>query len=63
MNIINNEFIIIFHITKVIKARLFGRKETGGGIEILIEKVIDDRKALAMIKSSKKINFRISTIR
>ena len=48
--------LIIFNNTKVIKARLFGRKETGGGIEILIEKVIDDRKALAMIKSSKKIN-------
>ena len=48
--------LIIFNNTKVIKARLFGRKETGGEIEILIEKVIDDRKALAMIKSSKKIN-------
>ena len=48
--------LIIFNNTKVIKARLFGRKETGGKIEILIEKVIDDRKALAMIKSSKKIN-------
>ena len=48
--------LIIFNNTKVIKARLFGRKETGGGIEILIEKVIDNRKALAMIKSSKKIN-------
>ena len=46
--------LIIFNNTKVIKARLFGRKETGGGIEILIEKVIDNRKALAMIKSSKK---------
>jgi len=55
-NLIQPNDLIIFNNTKVIKARLFGRKETGGGIEILIEKVIDDRKALAMIKSSKKIN-------
>jgi S-adenosylmethionine:tRNA ribosyltransferase-isomerase len=48
--------LIIFNNTKVIKARLFGKKETGGKIEILIEQVIDDQKALAMIKSSKKIN-------
>ena len=48
--------LIIFNNTKVIKARLFGKKETGGKIEILIEQVLDDQKALAMIKSSKKIN-------
>ena len=48
--------LIIFNNTKVIKARLFGKKETGGKIEILIEQVLDNQKALAMIKSSKKIN-------
>ena len=48
--------LIIFNNTKVIKARLFGQKETGGKIEILIEQVLGHQKALAMIKSSKKIN-------
>ena len=48
--------LIIFNNTKVIKARLYGQKETGGKIEILIEHIIDNKKALAMIKSSKKIN-------
>ncbi len=54
--------LIIFNNTKVIKARLFGKKETGGKIEILIEQVIEDRKALVMIKSSKKINIDIKII-
>ena len=48
--------LIIFNNTKVIKARLFGKKETGGKIEILIERILNNQKALAMIKSSKKIN-------
>jgi len=54
--------LIIFNNTKVIKARLFGKKETGGQIEILIEQVLDDQKALAMIKSSKKINMDLKII-
>ncbi len=54
--------LIIFNNTKVIKARLFGKKETGGKIEILIEQVIDDQNALAMIKSSKKINMDVKII-
>jgi S-adenosylmethionine:tRNA ribosyltransferase-isomerase len=54
--------LIIFNNTKVIKARLFGKKETGGKIEILIEQVLDDQNALAMIKSSKKINMDIEII-
>ena len=48
--------LIIFNNTKVIKARLYGQKETGGKVEILIEQILDNQKALAMIKSSKKIN-------
>jgi len=54
--------LIIFNNTKVIKARLFGKKETGGKIEILIEQVLDNQKALAMIKSSKKINIGIKIL-
>ncbi len=54
--------LLIFNNTKVIKARLFGQKETGGKIEILIEQVVDNQKALAMIKSSKKINMDLKII-
>ena len=62
VSLIQPNDLIIFNNTKVIKARLFGQKETGGKIEILIEQVLDNQKALAMIKSSKKINMNFKII-
>jgi len=55
-DLINSDDLVVFNDTKVLKARLFGKKETGGKIEILIERIIDDKNALAMIRSSKKIS-------
>jgi S-adenosylmethionine:tRNA ribosyltransferase-isomerase len=62
ISLIKPNDLIVFNNTKVIKARLFGKKETGGRIEILIEQVVGDQKALAMIKSSKKINMDFNII-
>lgn len=45
--------LLVFNNTKVIKARLFGQKSTGGKIELLIERLLDDNRALAHIKASK----------
>lgn len=45
--------LLVFNNTRVIPARLFGRKETGGKIEILLERILSDNTALAHIKSSK----------
>jgi S-adenosylmethionine:tRNA ribosyltransferase-isomerase len=45
--------LVVFNNTKVIPARLFGQKETGGKIEILIERIETDLQALAHIKASK----------
>lgn len=45
--------LMVLNDTRVIPARLFGTKETGGAIEILIERVIDDRTALAHVRASK----------
>ncbi len=45
--------LLVFNNTKVIPARLFGRKETGGKVEILIERVLDDRSATAHLRASK----------
>ena len=45
--------LLVFNNTKVIPARLYGQKETGGKIEILIERVEDFHHALAHIKASK----------
>ena len=45
--------LLVFNDTRVIKARLTARKETGGKAEILIERVVDDRSALAHVRASK----------
>ncbi|WP_255991440.1 tRNA preQ1(34) S-adenosylmethionine ribosyltransferase-isomerase QueA [Chitinolyticbacter albus] len=45
--------VLVFNDTKVIKARLFGSKATGGAIEALIERVLDQHHALAHVRASK----------
>ncbi|GHD56669.1 tRNA preQ1(34) S-adenosylmethionine ribosyltransferase-isomerase QueA [Jeongeupia chitinilytica] len=45
--------LLVFNDTKVIKARLFGQKESGGAIEALVERVLDTRRALAHVRASK----------
>jgi S-adenosylmethionine:tRNA ribosyltransferase-isomerase len=45
--------LLIFNNTQVIKARLAGQKSTGGAIEALVERVIDDHHVLAHIRASK----------
>ncbi len=45
--------LLIFNDTRVIPARLFGRKETGGRVEILVERVLDDRELVAQLGFSK----------
>ncbi|MCY7389640.1 MAG: tRNA preQ1(34) S-adenosylmethionine ribosyltransferase-isomerase QueA [Burkholderiales bacterium] len=46
--------VLVFNDTKVIKARLHGRKETGGSAEVLVERVLaDGRSALAHVRASK----------
>lgn len=47
--------LLIFNDTRVIKARLFGKKITGGKVEIMIERILDSNHALAHLKTSKKI--------
>jgi S-adenosylmethionine:tRNA ribosyltransferase-isomerase len=47
--------LLVFNDTKVIPARLFAKKETGGKVEILLERVIDEKNVLAQIKSNKSL--------
>ncbi len=53
VDLLNEGDLLVMNDTRVIRARLFGQKETGGKIEILIERVLDDHHALAQIKASK----------
>ncbi len=44
--------LLVFNDTRVIKARLFGVKDSGGKLEVLVERVLDERHALAHIRAS-----------
>jgi S-adenosylmethionine:tRNA ribosyltransferase-isomerase len=45
--------VLVLNDTKVIKARLFGQKATGGQIEVMIDRVLSLQEAYAQIKSSR----------
>ncbi len=45
--------LLVFNNTRVIPARVFGRKASGGKIEVLIERMLDDRRVLAHVRASK----------
>ncbi len=45
--------LIIFNNTKVIPARMFGQKASGGKIEVLVERVLDEHRVLAHVRASK----------
>jgi S-adenosylmethionine:tRNA ribosyltransferase-isomerase len=46
--------LLVFNDTQVVKARLFGEKPSGGKLELLIERVLDDGNVAAHMKVSKK---------
>ncbi|MGI2325377.1 MULTISPECIES: tRNA preQ1(34) S-adenosylmethionine ribosyltransferase-isomerase QueA [unclassified Methylococcus] len=45
--------LLVFNDTRVLPARLFGRKETGGAVEILLERLLGERLMLAHVRASK----------
>jgi S-adenosylmethionine:tRNA ribosyltransferase-isomerase len=45
--------LLVFNDTRVLPARLFGRKASGGRAEILVERVLDQRRVLAHVRASK----------
>src|SRR5258706_2856986 len=45
--------LLVFNDTRVIKARLAGEKSSGGRVEVLIERVLSEREALAQVRASK----------
>ena len=45
--------LLVFNNTRVMPARLYGRKATGGQVEILIERLLQPQRALAHIRASK----------
>jgi S-adenosylmethionine:tRNA ribosyltransferase-isomerase len=51
--LLNEGDLLVFNNTRVIPARLFGCKETGGRVEVMLERLLDDSECLAQIRASK----------
>jgi S-adenosylmethionine:tRNA ribosyltransferase-isomerase len=44
--------VLVLNDTRVIKARLFGSKDSGGAVEVLVERVLNDHEVLAQVRAS-----------
>lgn len=47
--------LLVFNDTRVIPARLFGKKETGGQVEVLVERVTGEHEIIAHVRASKAL--------
>ena len=45
--------LLVFNDTRVIKARFFGRKDSGGQVEVMLERIVDATHAICQIRASK----------
>src|SRR5690606_36852815 len=45
--------LLVFNDTRVLRARLHGRKDTGGRVEVLVERVLGEHEALVQLRASK----------
>ncbi|MDR3159729.1 MAG: tRNA preQ1(34) S-adenosylmethionine ribosyltransferase-isomerase QueA [Zoogloeaceae bacterium] len=52
-HLLNPGDLLVMNDTKVIKARFFGQKDTSGQVEVLLERILDARHALAQIRAGK----------
>ena len=50
---LNSGDLLVFNNTRVIPARMFGQKASGGKIEVLVERIVDQDTVLAHIRASK----------
>lgn len=53
LDFINPGDLMIFNNTRVIPARLFGQKASGGKVEILVERIVDEHTVLAHVRANK----------
>lgn len=53
VELLNPADLLVFNDTRVIPARLFGQKQSGGRVEVMIERLLPENRILAQIKASK----------
>ncbi len=51
--LLRDDDLLVFNDTRVMRARLFGHKSSGGRVEVLIERLLSPRRALAHVRASK----------
>ena len=54
-SLFNPNDLLVFNDTRVIPARLFGRKTSGGAVELLVERILDEHHALVLARASKPL--------
>jgi len=54
--------LIVFNNTKVIPARLYGQKQSGGKIEVLVERLVSSHSVQAHVRASKVTKARYSDV-
>jgi len=52
-SLLHEDDLLVFNDTRVIPARLHGRKESGGKVEIMLERLLSDHECLAQLRVSK----------
>ena len=52
LHLVRADDVLVLNDTRVIKARLLGSKESGGKVEVLVERVLDAREVLAQVRAS-----------
>lgn len=62
INYINSGDLLIRNDTRVVKARIFGHKPSGGKVEVMLERIIDQQHFIAHVRTSKRINIGMEII-
>jgi S-adenosylmethionine:tRNA ribosyltransferase-isomerase len=53
LDLVREHDLLVLNDTRVLKARLFGQKESGGRVEVLVERVLNEHEVLAQVRVSK----------
>lgn len=53
IDVLHDDDLLVFNNTRVIPARLYGQKASGGKVEVLVERVVDAHHVLAHVRASK----------
>src|SRR5580658_4393426 len=59
-SLLNPGDLLVFNDTRVVPARVHGKKDSGGRIELLLERALDENRALVQAKASKGLSLNAS---